>query len=267
MNNPKKRFLHIHKLSVLTLIGFLFLSSIGLGKGRDIYQIKIYTLETAQQEKRMDQFLKDAYIPALKRAGIDNVGVLKPLEDDAQVGKQIYVLIPFKSIDQFEKMDDVLIKDKTYQQDGADYIDAAHDNPPYERIESILLRAFGSTPTYGVPNHATPASEQIYELRSYQAATEKLYQKKVEMFSDAGESQIFIDLGFQPVFFGEVISGSSMPNLMYLTTFKNKQSQDEHWNAFRSAPAWLEMKDDKQFANTVSKNVKVFLHPTEYSTL
>lgn len=254
-------------ISGLFLLGFLFISIIGFGKGRDIYQIKIYSIENEQQEKRMDKFLKDAYIPAMHRAGISNVGVLKPVEDAAEAGKQIYVLIPFKSISQFEKLESVLNKDQKYLTDGSDYINAAHDNPPYARIESTLLRSFKSMPNYGIPKHGTPASDQIYELRSYQGATEKLYEKKVEMFTDGGESQIFVDLGFQPVFFGEVISGSTMPNLMYLTTFENKASQDKLWDAFRAAPAWLELKKDTQYNNTVSKNVKVFLHPTDYSEL
>ena len=255
------------KLAGVFVICFLVISMSVQAKGRDMYQIKIYTIENEQQEQRMDKFLKDAYIPALHRAGIKHVGVFKPVEDDDMAGKMIYVLIPFKSISQFEKLESVLNKDNTYLTDGSDYIDAAHDNAPYERIKSILLRSFRSTPEYGIPKHKTPPSERIYELRSYQGATEKLYEKKVEMFSEAGESKIFLDLGFQPIFFGEVISGSTMPNLMYLTTFENKASQDEHWDAFRAAPAWLELKKDTQYENTVSKNVKVFLHPTDYSEL
>ena len=234
---------------------------------RDIYQIKIYTLENENQEARMDKYLKNAFIPALHRAGIKNVGVFKPVEDGDMSGKLIYVLIPFKSISQFEKLETVLGKDQKYQTDGSDYINAAHDNAPFARIESTLLRSFKTMPEYGIPTHKTPSSEQVYELRSYQGATEKLYEKKVEMFTDGGESKIFMDLGFQPIFFGEVISGSTMPNLMYLTTFENKASQDEHWNAFRTAQAWLELKADQQYKNTVSKSEKFYLHPAEYSDL
>lgn len=234
---------------------------------RDIYQIKIYTLENEKQEAQMDNYLKDAFIPALHRAGIKSVGVFKPVEDGDMSGKLIYVLIPFKSISQFEKLGSVLSKDQKYQIDGSDYIDAAHDDAPYARIESTLLRSFKTMPEYGIPTHKTPSSEQIYELRSYQGATEKLYEKKVEMFTDGGESNIFMDLGFQPIFFGEVISGSAMPNLMYLTTFESKASQDEHWNAFSTAPAWLELKADQQYKNTVSKSEKFYLHPAEYSDL
>ena len=49
---------------------------------RDYYQIKIFTLADEYQEMRMDKYLKDAYIPALNRAGIEHVGVFKPIEED-----------------------------------------------------------------------------------------------------------------------------------------------------------------------------------------
>ncbi len=233
--------------------------------GRDIYQIKIYSLENEQQEMRMDKYLKDAYIPALHRAGIRNVGVFKPVNDKA--GNLIFVLIPYQTIDEFEQLGTLLNNDEQYQIDGKDYINAAFDDAPYKRIESILLRAFKSMPIYGIPDHSTSPSDRVYELRSYQAATEKLYEKKVEMFTDGGESKIFVDLGFQPIFFGEVISGSSMPNLMYLTTFKNKESQEKHWNEFRASPAWISLKEDEQYDNTVSEIEKYNLQPTDYSEL
>ncbi|MDX2443274.1 MAG: NIPSNAP family protein [Bacteroidales bacterium] len=235
--------------------------------GRDIYQIKIYSLENEQQEMRMDKYLKDAYIPALHRAGIRNVGVFKPVKDDDKAGNLIFVLIPYQTIDEFEQLGTLLNNDEQYQIDGKDYINAAFDDAPYKRIESILLRAFKSMPIYGIPDHSTSPSDRVYELRSYQAATEKLYEKKVEMFTDGGESKIFVDLGFQPIFFGEVLSGSSMPNLMYLTTFKNKESQEKHWNEFRASPAWISLKEDEQYDNTVSEIEKYNLQPTDYSEL
>ncbi len=255
------------KLLGILVVGFLLVSAPGKAGERDIYQIKIYSIENEEQEMRMDAFLKDAYIPALHRAGIHHVGVFKPVEEDEIKGKLIYVLIPFNSVSQFEKLETVLKEDKKYLEDGKDYIDAAHDHSPYKRIESILLRSFSTMPEYGIPAHSTPPSEKIYELRSYQAATEKLYEKKVEMFNEGGESKIFMDLGFQPIFFGEVISGSSMPNLMYMTTFENKASQEKHWNAFINSPEWDKLKADDQYSNTVSHIDKYYLHPTEYSDL
>lgn len=254
-------------LTALLAIAFLSLSMNCISGERDIYQLKIYTIESETQEQRMDSYLKDAYIPALHRAGIKHVGVFKPVEDSELTGQRIFVLIPFQSIQQFEGLGKVLKKDATFQSEGSDYINASHDDSPYVRIESVLLRAFKSMPNYGIPTHTTDPSEQIYELRSYQGATEKLYEKKVDMFDDGGESKLFIDLGFQPILFGEVISGSDMPNLMYLTTFENSASQEKLWNSFRNSPEWGALKADPQYKNTVSSIDKFLLHPTEYSDL
>ena len=101
-------------------------------------------------------------------------------------------------------LQDLLYLDKSYLEKGKDYIEAGHDNAPYERIESTLLRAFSGFPRHSVPKHESRHSDRIYELRSYQGPTEKHYEDKVEMFNEAGEIQLFTDLGFQPVFFGEV---------------------------------------------------------------
>ena len=87
------------------------------------------------------------------------------------------------------------------------------------------------------------------------------------MFNEAGEIQLFKDLGFQPVFFGEVISGAATPNLMYMTTFSDTSSQNKHWDAFRNSDEWNDMKSIEKYKNTVSHIDKILLHPTEYSDL
>ncbi len=62
--------------------------------------------------------------------------------------------------------------------------------------------------------------EKVYELRSYESATEKLYLNKVDMFNAGGEITLFEQLGFNAVFYGMVLAGSKMPNLMYMTSLK-----------------------------------------------
>jgi hypothetical protein len=231
---------------------------------QEFYQIKIYTFNSKSQEDRLDKFLRDAYLPALQRNGIRNVGVFKPIEGD-DFGKKIYVFIPFKNPNQFVRLENVLEKDRQYLQAGKDYIDAAHDNAPYDRIESIFLRAFMDMPRMFVPRHSTPPAERVYELRSYESATEKLYVKKVHMFNEGGEINIFDKLKFNAVFYGEVLSGAAMPNLMYMTTFANREERDKHWATFRVDPDWEELKGRAEYNNTVSKIHIYFLKPTEYS--
>lgn len=256
------------KLAKKSIFGILLLSLFTLSlSARDYYQIKVYTIKNAAQEATVEKYLKDAFIPAMHRAGAKEIGVFKPIADDPAVGTKIFVFIPLKKLGDFEKLNDKLAIDKKYQTAGAEYINAKHDNPPYERIESILIKAFSKQPNYFVPKHSTPKSEQIYELRSYEGATEKIWKKKVEMFDEAGEMEIFQKLKFNEVFYGEVLSGSRMPNLMYLTTFKNMESHDELWKAFGASPEWKKLSGMKEFDNTVSHIDKYLMHPTEYSDI
>jgi hypothetical protein len=122
-------------------------------------------------------------------------------------------------------------------------------------------------PHLEVPKHSTPVGERIYELRSYEGHTEKIFKNKVRMFNEGGEVGIFKRLGFNAVFYGEVIAGSRMPNLMYMTTFPNKASRDEHWKAFSADPQWGELKGMDEYKDNVSKIDIYFLHPTDDSDI
>jgi hypothetical protein len=82
---------------------------------------------------------------------------------------------------------------------------------------------------------------------------------------DEGESELFRDLGFQPVFFGKVVASEQMPHLMYMTVHADTLSQQEHWDAFRTDPRWEEMKDLERYRNTVSHIDRHLLYPTAYS--
>ena len=85
------------------------------------------------------------------------------------------------------------------------------------------------------------------------------------MFNEGGEIKLFKSLDFNAVFYAEVISGSTMPNLMYLTTFADMTAHDAHWNAFRDHPDWKKLSAKSEYQHTVSKSVKLLLYPTDYS--
>ncbi len=263
MKTSKKIFTGILMLAIFS---FVFAVNSTLS-ARDYYQIKVYTIANEAQENSVEKFLEEAYLPAMHRAGIKKVGVFKPIASDEAAGTKIFVFIPIKNLAEIEKIETKLSKDNEYQNKGADYINASWDNPPYQRIESILIRAFAEMPEFAVPDYKTPVSEQIYELRSYEGATEKIWKKKVEMFNEGGEVALFKKLEFNAVFYGEVISGSAMPNLMYMTTFKNIKSHDEHWDAFRNHPDWKELSGMEEYKHTVSHIDKWLMHPTEYSDI
>jgi hypothetical protein len=182
---------------------------------RDFYEIKVYHLKNQDQINKTEQYLKAAYLPALHRIGISQVGVFKAIDNDTTTDKRIYVFIPSASLETLSKIDDQLFKDDQLKKDGITYITAAYNEAPYERIETILLRAFANKPQFTTPSITSPRSERVYELRSYEGATEYLYQQKVKMFNEGNEISIFTKLNFNAVFYAEVIAGGHMPNLMY----------------------------------------------------
>ena len=238
----------------------------GFDVKRDFYELKIYHIKTATQSQRIDQYLRDAYIPAMHRAGIKKVGVFKPVVDSVDE-QLIYVFTPFTSLDQFEKLPGILEKDNQYLQSGKDYIDAVYTDPPYTRFETILLKAFEGMPSFNSPKFSTTPSERVYELRSYEGHSEKIFRNKVQMFNKGDEVGLFNRLGFNAVFYGEVMVGSKMPNLMYMTTFENRASRDAHWKAFSADDQWKKLSAMPEYKNNVSKNTIVFLRPTDYSEI
>ena len=232
---------------------------------KEIYQLKVYTFDNAEQSAITDGFLEKAYLPALKSLGIQNIGVFKQRLSETDTINKTYVLIPLASLDQLAELEDQVFANEAFNTNGSEYLNAAHDNPNFTHIESIIMKAFPDmlqmrpTPLDG------PRADRVYELRSYESASEKLYRNKVDMFNAGGEVKLFDDLGFNAVFYAEVISGSRMPNLMYMTTFSDQASRDEHWDAFRSSPVWEELKNRPNYQNNVSHADLIFLYPTEYS--
>ncbi|GAA4319304.1 NIPSNAP family protein [Mucilaginibacter gynuensis] len=228
------------------------------------YKLAVYHYKTAAQETRLDTYFQQAYLPALHRAGFKQIGVFKPVEQDT-ADKKIYVLIPASSWDKLKDVDEKLSSDNTYTSAAADYTDALYNNAPYDRIETILLKAFTKMPVPAIPNLNGDKNERVYELRSYESATEKQHINKVKMFNDGNEVALFNRLGFNAVFYGDVIAGGHMPNLMYMTTFNNKADRDKHWDAFGSDAEWKELSARPEYQHNVSKNTIVFLRPAQYS--
>ncbi|MGX5820354.1 NIPSNAP family protein [Chitinophaga lutea] len=228
------------------------------------YQLKIYHLKTEAQVARVDSFLSMAWLPALHRAGIAQVGVFKPIVQDT-ADLRVYVLIPLRSLEQLEKLENQLRRDAAFQSAGSAYLQAPFDNTPYARLETILLKSFRDAPKMIAPALKGPRDARVYELRSYEGPTEKYFENKVKMFNDGDEIGIFRKLGFNAVFYGEVVAGSRMPNLMYMTAFNSQEDRDAHWKAFSADPDWKKLSAMQEYKNNVSRNDKFFLRPTAYS--
>ncbi|MCD6393362.1 MAG: NIPSNAP family containing protein, partial [Planctomycetes bacterium] len=169
---------------------------------RDIYELRQYHCDSANQQKGLDDFLCKVMTPALNRLGIDKVGVFH--EREASDSPTVYVLIRHKSSRSVLTTTAGLLKDEKFLADGKAFLDGGNDKPGYSRMESGLMIAFD-----GMKRMQSPAKKdtRVFQLRTYESPSIKTGQKKIEMFNVA-EIDIFRKTGLNPVFFSESITGS-----------------------------------------------------------
>ena len=235
-------------------------------QSREYLALRVYHAATADQVAHIENYLQATFLPALQKNGFGKTGVFKAIDIDTAADKRLYVLVPFQNLAQLEKLSTLADQSQNDSAIAPAYTRAAHNAPAFTRMETILLHAFTGMPQSKASGAKGDASERVYELRSYESASEARHLNKVEMFNE-GEVELFDRLGFNAVFYAQVIAGSRMPNLMYMTSFESKAARDEHWKAFGSDREWKQMSALPKYKNNVSKIDIVFLRPTPYSKL
>jgi len=235
---------------------------------KDIYELLVYKAKTADQMESTDNYLKDAYIPAMHRLGIKQIGVFKPVANDTAEIKKAIVLVQYISLDVWQRTKSNIMNDPVYMAAAKPFLDADTAHLPYSRVESNIMEAFPDAPKL-IPTTLKSNPDAIYELRSYESPTEELHRTKVNMFNAGGEVTLFKRLDFQAVFYSDVLSGSRMPNLIYMVVFANAAAREEHWKAFGSSPEWKKISVDPNYRNNISVNHidSWILKRTSYSDL
>ncbi len=233
---------------------------------REFYELRQYHLRRGPKQKLFDQFYKEAAIPAWNRAGVGPVGVFNVMFGPDS--PTMYVLMTHKSIESVAAATDRVRSDADYQKAGAEFINVPPSDPAYMRVESSLLAAFEGMPKLEVPAAVADKKPRIFELRTYESHSKKANKKKIEMFNH-WEIAIFRRAGLQPVFFGETLVGTKMPNLTYMLVFENMAAHDKAWSAFGSDAEWKKLSSTPGYTDPeiVTNISNVFLRPTPYSQI
>ncbi|HEY2931805.1 MAG TPA: NIPSNAP family protein [Acidobacteriota bacterium] len=231
---------------------------------REYYELRLYHLRRGPKVRMFDDFLREAALPAMKRAGIGPVGFF-----NTSIGPDnptIYMLLTYKSLDAFGSAYDRVSADADYQKAGKDFIDLPATDPGYVRMESSLMVSFEGIPKLEVPEARSEA--RLFELRTYESHSKKANRKKIEMFNK-GEIAIFRRAGLQPVFFGETLIGSRLPNLTYMLAHDNMAARDKNWAAFGADAEWKKLSATPGYTDPeiVSSISNVLLRPTAYSQI
>ena len=239
--------------------------------GKDYYELRRYQLRNAEQRDALIGFLGAAAIPAVNRIGVRSVGVFyiadgenEQLSNINEHRNDVWVLLPHRSLESLVSMMGKLGADDEFLAAGTDHVQAPFESPAFTRLDSSLLLAFDGIPKLEIP---TAAATRVFQLRIYESHSEEFGRRKIEMFNEGGEIELFRRVGMTPVFFGEALVGGRLPHLTYMLGFDDRRAGEEAWAKFLEEPAWEKLKSESRYANTVSNITNIWLRPAPCSQI
>lgn len=227
---------------------------------KEYYELRTYSIPYNGSEKALHSYLEFALLPALKRQGVENIGVFEALGDPTP--KQIVLLIPYKDLTSYGGVIAGLSSDNNYIEKRKAYDALPHDKRVYTRFSTSFYIAFDGFPKIVKPKKGS----QLFELRTYEGYSEDAVRRKVKMFNKE-EFAIFDATGLHSIFFGEQVSGPLMPALTYMLSFSSMEERNTNWKKFIVHPEWKRVSGLKEYAHSVSDIKRTFLKPLPYSQL
>ncbi|HLA40902.1 MAG TPA: NIPSNAP family protein [Candidatus Glassbacteria bacterium] len=233
--------------------------------GRQYLELRKYYLANRAAASRFNTFLEKAALPALNRIGANPVGVFTVTYGENMPGLTVFMLLPYDNLEAWASAKYRLAADEGFNRDGADVLDTPLSNPAYLRVDTSLLHCFKGMPTLEVPPQKKEGKARLFELRIYESHCVKPALRKIEMFNEGGEIEIFRKTGLNPVFFGETLAGVQMPNLHYMLCHDDMAARDAGWDRFGKDPGWIALREVEKYKDTVSNITDVILRPADFS--
>lgn len=231
-----------------------------------VFELRYYRLRNthANQVTRTSDFLAKAAAPALRRAGAGPLGFFSGVI--AGDSPFILALVSFSSLAGMEAAWEKMEADPAYRKAQGEF--HALPDLAYERIENSLLRGFESMPRIEAPPSEGNRATRIFELRTYESNNGSTLRRKIKMFDDE-EISIFRRCGILPVFFGETIVGTHMPNLTYMVAYDDLAARDKAWRTFGADPGWQKLRAQPGLADAeiVSNVSNAILRPLPFSDI
>ena len=224
-----------------------------------------YHLPLGTRQRYVSDYYRDVAIPALNKAGINNVGVFNV--NRGINNPTLHVIIPHPTMESVVTLSDKLLDDKSFVQAGERFLTASADEAAFVTMEKTIMRAFTHLPEIQVPTQKKENKPRIFQIRTYQAHNLTASKRKIQMFNEGGEIAIFKKTGLQPVLFGETIIGNMMPNLVYMLAFDDMSDMDKKWDVFRADPEWTKLSADPYYAGITLRINDWIWTPTAFSQI
>lgn len=250
-----------------SLAAMLMFSSFVHAADRQLYEVRFYHFRSTESAAKFDAMFRDAVMPVVKDRGLKDVGVFKVLSSDGGLDTDDRVtIVAYDSLDDLLNLRAAYAEDPNFWPNAQEYfMSQPKGDPAYERVESMLLRAFTGMPELKVPGSGEGKSRR-FELRTYKSENEIQGLLKVQMFNE-GEIDIFKKTGLNAVFYGEALIGSDLPQLTYLLVHEDEEAQKKSWKQFIGSPEWKSLSSEEQYQVIKLQIKKHMLEPTEYSLI
>jgi hypothetical protein len=233
---------------------------------REYYELRKYYLFTGPQMKITEDYVANALIPALNRLGLTPIGAF-----NLTIGPEtptLYVLIPGTNLQTLVTAELQLADDAVFMKAAEPFWNISAAQPAFVRVESTLLVAFSGWPKLTPPPESARQGKRIFQLRTYESATNQDHVRKVEMFHH-GEFDIFARSGMGQVFYGDALIGPRLPHLTYMLTHSDLADMEAKWQKFGADPEWVKLRSSERYAfeQIVSNITNLVLTPTKFSQI
>jgi len=222
---------------------------------KQIYEWRIYTL--TGEGTALDDYFKDALIPAYNRLNI-SVGAFKLYEQAEK--EQRYLLFVYPCLQTYNMVRQKVWNDAEFQRIAKPFFETSAPNPVYSDFQTYICEAFDKMPEMRIPDK----NRTLFQYRNYYSPNEEANKRKIKMFNTE-EIDLFDKVGVNSVCYGEILSGTRMPALIYLTWYMDEDAYNKAWDAFRADPDWDRMRVKPEYSNTATNNQIILLAPMPYS--
>jgi len=227
---------------------------------KQIYEWRIYTL--TGDGTALDEFFKSTLLPAYNQRNI-TVGAFSlytPQGQEPSEKEQRYLLFVYPDLKTYTEVRRSIWNDKNFMDAARPFFETTAPNPVYSEYETYLCEAFDKIPAMRMPDK----NRTLFEFRCYHSPNEEANLRKIKMFNVA-EIDLFDKVGIHSVCYGEILSGTHMPALIYLTWHQDEAARNAAWDAFGKHPDWDRLKNDPEYKNTATNNIIKLLSPLPYS--
>ena len=216
---------------------------------RSIIEWRTYHMQWGKSDQMFVSYLKDILSPAMIKAGASSVEIYKLKSTETPT--DIIVQIAHPNMSSYTKSLEITV-DPDFMASSKEY--DAQESSAYSRLTNSLIHAYTGMPQVS----ASKEGYNLFEFRLYEGYNEDAVRRKNRMFN-VEEIQLFLDLDFHPIFFGEVVVGPYLPAMAYMLNFKDEEDREKKWSTFFQSEGWKTMFAKEEYANTVSNIRNVFM--------